>query len=118
MSDKGVEKPPEKDISFSVAQPSLSRDEEYGTPEGETSHAAHLGRGELEVIHIRESNALLRTLQAAEAWMDEKVGIETIGAERVPEDRRRPPRIANVSFNFPPPPFQPSMKLRKVFSSV
>lgn len=98
MSEKGVEKEPEKDVSFSVAQPSPSRDEECGIAEGETPRATHLGKGELEVIQIRESNAVLRKLQAAEAWMDKKLGVETIGAERVPEDQRKPPRIVNVSF--------------------
>lgn len=92
MAEREVERELEKDVSVSVARPSRSRDEENG----ETLHTTRLGKGELEVVHIRESNAVLRKLQAAEAWMDKKLGVESIGAERVPEDQRKPPRVVNV----------------------
>jgi hypothetical protein len=55
-----------------------------------------LGRGELEVMEMRERISILRKLHAAEAWLDKKFGIETTGADRIPEDQRRPPSIFNV----------------------
>ncbi|KAF2670966.1 hypothetical protein BT63DRAFT_370758 [Microthyrium microscopicum] len=54
------------------------------------------GRGELEVIEMRERISILRKLNAAEAWLDKKFGIETTGADRIPEDERRPPSIINM----------------------
>ncbi|KAF2120269.1 putative NCS family nucleoside transporter [Lophiotrema nucula] len=59
---------------------------------------AILGRGELEVVELRERVPLLRKLKAAEAWLDKKFGIETTGADRIPEDQRRPPSILNMIF--------------------
>ncbi len=57
----------------------------------------HHGTGELEVIRIREGSSILRKLRAAESWMDKKWKIEGMGAERILENERRPPKIANVS---------------------
>ncbi|KAH8801470.1 nucleoside transporter [Xylogone sp. PMI_703] len=58
----------------------------------------YFGHGELEVIKIREGNSVLRKLRAAEMWMDRKLKIESMGAERIPEDERRPPQILNMMF--------------------
>lgn len=71
------------------------RDEESGPPP-----AADYGRGELQVIKIRESNSILRKLKAAEEWMDKKFGVETTGADRIPENQRHPPSILNVCMLF------------------
>ncbi|OQV02853.1 hypothetical protein CLAIMM_07978 [Cladophialophora immunda] len=56
----------------------------------------HLGHGELEVIKIRDGNPVLRKLREAELWLDHKLKIEGMGAERIPESQRRPPHVANM----------------------
>jgi hypothetical protein len=56
----------------------------------------NLGHGELQVVRIREGNSMLRKLREAEMWMDRKWKIEGMGAERIPENERRPPRMVNV----------------------
>lgn len=61
-----------------------------------------LGQGELQVIRIREGSSVLRKLRDAEMWMDRKWKIEGMGAERIPEDKRQPPRLVNVSHSSVP----------------
>lgn len=75
----------------------LSADVSPSPPQPDFPTDAHLGRGEIEVIRIRQGNAVLRKLKAAEEWMDRKLGVESTGAERVREDQRRPPHILNVT---------------------
>lgn len=53
--------------------------------------------GEIRVANIRRSNGLLRRLRNLETWMDRKMNFEAMGVERVPQDKRRPPQILNVS---------------------
>jgi hypothetical protein len=71
-------------------------DEEKNSIEEGVVEKTTLGRGELEVVQMRERISILRKLNAAEAWLDKKFGIETTGADRIPEDQRRPPSIFNV----------------------
>lgn len=73
------------------------QDEEQGSLHVGEYMSPSLGHGELEVIAMRERIPILRKLRAAEAWLDKKLGIETTGADRVPEGERRPPSIFNVS---------------------
>lgn len=90
----------EKEISSTGERPLRPQDEEQGSLEDNDFYAVPRGKGELEVVHIRESTTLLRKLRAAEAWLDKKLGVEKIGAERIPEDQRHPPKVINVSFNL------------------
>lgn len=86
----------ENHIVLTKSELELPQDEEKASiKEGEV-HGMALGRGELEVIEMRERISILRTLKAGEAWLDKKFGIETTGADRIPEDQRRPPSIFNV----------------------
>ena len=56
--------------------------------------------GEGEVMKIRQGNSVLRSLRKAETWMDRKMKLEAMGVERIPEDKREPPSILNVSAPF------------------
>ena len=86
----------EKNIDVTKTETEPHHDEEQGSLHvGECVGPAR-GRGELEVIAIRERIPILRKLRAIEAWLDNKFGVETIGADRIPEDQRRPPSIFNV----------------------
>jgi hypothetical protein len=52
--------------------------------------------GEKRIRHIQEGHGLLRSLRNFETWVDGKLGVEGMGVERVPEDKRRRPQILNV----------------------
>jgi hypothetical protein len=73
-------------------------DKETASLQASEEVGAVLGRGELQVIAMRERVPILRKLRTMEAWLDKKLGIETTGADRVPEDQRRPPSIFNVCY--------------------
>ncbi len=87
----------EKKTPSTEEQPGRLRDEERGSIEQDQFYATQRGKGELDVVRIRERTSVLRKLRAAEAWLDAKLGVEKVGAERIPEDQRRPPSIVNVS---------------------
>ncbi|KIW14564.1 hypothetical protein PV08_07348 [Exophiala spinifera] len=63
-------------------------------------HEQGLGKGELQVIRIRDGSSLLRKLRQAEVWMDRKLRIEGMGAERIPENERKPPRMMLFWFSM------------------
>jgi hypothetical protein len=83
------------DLTDVEVKPHQGQDEESGY-----APTHEYGRGELEVIEIRNRNSILRKLKAAEEWLDEKIGVETTGADRIPEDQRQPPSILYVSLLF------------------
>jgi NCS1 nucleoside transporter family len=45
---------------------------------------------------IQNSFAPLRWLSYGEIWLDEKMGIETQGIDRIPEDKKQPPALSNT----------------------
>lgn len=45
---------------------------------------------------IRNSVAILRSLRHLEEWLDGKVGFETQGIDRIPEEDKKAPSIANA----------------------
>ncbi|KAE8349441.1 permease for cytosine/purines, uracil, thiamine, allantoin-domain-containing protein [Aspergillus coremiiformis] len=54
--------------------------------------------GEKHMRKIQEGNSLLRSLRNFETWIDRRLGVEAMGVERVPEEKRRPPQILNMMF--------------------
>lgn len=48
--------------------------------------------------NLQNSLAPLRWLSKGELWLDEKMGIETQGIDRIPEDQKRPPQLINTFF--------------------
>jgi hypothetical protein len=86
----------EKNMATSKTETGPRQDEEQGSLHIGEYVGAGRGAGELEVIAMRERIPILRKLRAAEAWLDKKFGIETTGADRIPEEQRRPPSIFNV----------------------
>lgn len=57
--------------------------------------------GEDKVGAIRQNNVVLRFLANLERRIDGNASFEAMGVERVPEDKRRPPQILNVSTQSP-----------------
>ena len=47
---------------------------------------------------IQNGFAPLRILRQSEEWLDAKLGIETQGIDRIPEEAKRPPSIINTFF--------------------
>ncbi len=47
---------------------------------------------------IQNAIAPLRVLRQGEEWLDAKLGIETQGIDRIPEEAKRPPSIINTFF--------------------
>ena len=48
--------------------------------------------------HLQNAIAPLRYLSKGEEWLDRKMGIETQGIDRIPEEEKRPPSILNTFF--------------------
>lgn len=46
--------------------------------------------------HIQTAVAPLRFLSRGEIWLDKKMGIETQGIDRIPEEAKRPPHLINT----------------------
>lgn len=46
--------------------------------------------------HIQNAIAPLRFLSRGEVWLDKKMGIETQGIDRIPEEEKRPPHLINT----------------------
>jgi cytosine/uracil/thiamine/allantoin permease len=76
---------------------SLDQKDVEGARVEEKDHLPQVTLAEIETTHRHQSkNPILRTLQRAEAWIDSKVGIETQGIDRIPEDKKRPPSTWNM----------------------
>lgn len=58
----------------------------------------HTTDEDVEVIHARElkHRGFLGTLTKGEEWLDNKMGIETQGIDRIHEEDKRPPSLWNV----------------------
>jgi len=48
--------------------------------------------------YIRQAFAPFRYMNKGEMWLEKKLGIETQGIDRIPENKKRPPSILNVFF--------------------
>lgn len=108
----------EKSIAATVTASGRLQDEEQGSVHVcEYLGPAH-GLGELEVMAMRERIPILRKLRAIEAWLDKKFGIETTGADRIPENKRQPPSIFNVCLSFERPENTLTAKMMFFWSSM
>ncbi|RMD41677.1 hypothetical protein DV735_g3450, partial [Chaetothyriales sp. CBS 134920] len=50
------------------------------------------------VRHLQTVSAPLRWMSRGEQWLDEKMGIETQGIDRIPEEAKQPPPLLNTFF--------------------
>ena len=93
MSDPSSEAVKEKDIEAGMDSKHMDMESSYidarhGSIDDEVAHARAIQTG----------IAPLRFLRRGEEWLDEKVGVETRGIDRIPEDEKRPPSILNSFF--------------------
>jgi hypothetical protein len=75
----------EKDLEAGHSSPTAAPVEE-GTAE------------EILARKLQQEKGFLRSLRRGEEWLDEKMGIETQGIDRIKEEEKRPPSIINVFF--------------------
>lgn len=53
---------------------------------------------EIKAKQLQKKTGFLRTLRRGEEWLDAKLGVETQGIDRIPEEERHPPSIWNILF--------------------
>jgi Permease for cytosine/purines, uracil, thiamine, allantoin len=83
---------------------SYEKDVEAGVKEKTTfdgqdglRHGSVVPEGEVIAARkIQHSFAPFRLLNKGEAWLDEKMGVETQGIDRIPEEEKQPPSIWNI----------------------
>ena len=79
--------------------------QDLGVKGADVERTTSTAEGNVEEIkrarEIQSSNVVLRKLKQGEAWMDEKMGVETQGIDRVLEENKDPPSILNVIKSFP-----------------
>ena len=81
-------------ISEKVMKP---QDEENGVDVSTAEiYSVPRGHEELEIDDLRHRIPVLKQLNQFEAWMDNKFGVETTGADRILENERQPPNLLNV----------------------
>ncbi|KAF2099874.1 hypothetical protein NA57DRAFT_65737 [Rhizodiscina lignyota] len=45
---------------------------------------------------LQQSKNVLRMMRRGEEWLDEKMGVETRGIDRIPEEEKKPPSMLNI----------------------
>ncbi|KAI9050785.1 hypothetical protein LZ554_004904 [Drepanopeziza brunnea f. sp. 'monogermtubi'] len=83
-----------------VESGSGSSDKEFkdGSAFPDAHHVGAESADEIKAREIRESQGFFRTLRRGEEWLDEKMGIETQGIDRIREEDKRPPSLINMVF--------------------
>jgi NCS1 nucleoside transporter family len=84
---------PSKEVGDVEKQPNLSETEPE-VRQGSVTPAQEIAR----VAHLQNRFAPLRWLNKGELWLDAKMGIETQGIDRIPEEEKRPPSTLNIFF--------------------
>lgn len=64
---------------------------------------ADFAAGSMDLVtpraHILQSRfGPLRKMREGEEWLDKKLGIETQGIDRIPEEQKKPPSVLNIFF--------------------
>jgi hypothetical protein len=74
------------------------KSEKHDLEAGSSPEEVELAVGEIERPRtLQNSNAVLRALHQSEVWLDTKLGVETQGIDRIPEEEKQPPSLINVS---------------------
>ena len=67
--------------------------------EDDQTDFGHGSYQEVKRAHDLQNNiAVFRSLRRGEEWLDAKMGVELQGVDRIPEEKKEPPSIWNVSF--------------------
>ncbi|KAL9619705.1 MAG: hypothetical protein Q9160_005725 [Pyrenula sp. 1 TL-2023] len=86
----------ESPLSFSLDE-KIVKDVEMGNKGVDVGEMETNGIDEIATTRrIQQHTGALRYLRRGEEWLDEKMGIELQGIDRIPEVEKRPPSIINV----------------------
>ena len=90
--------PYEKDPE-SAKVPDINEDGTSSPYKEEVRHGSVTNPAEIvRARHIQNAWAPFRYMSLGEQWLDAKMGIETQGIDRIPEEEKRPPSLINVFF--------------------
>ena len=85
----------EKDIEAGVSDINASGE---SSPPNPYENGEYFTVEEIRARKLQQEKGFLRSLRRGEEWLDEKMGIETQGIDRIKEEDKRPPSIWNVFF--------------------
>ena len=104
MADKALSQSPEisdtkardseQDLETGIAPPDYNAATDPIVKQGSVTPVYEIAKAR----HYQNAIAPLRFLSRGEDWLDKKMGIETQGIDRIPEDQKRPPSIWNTFF--------------------
>ena len=88
---------PEKEVDLEASKPK-ELDGNVKSSFSSTGHEHAQGSAD-EVARARELQRtlnVLRQMRRGEEWLDDKLGVETRGIDRIPEEEKRPPSLFNI----------------------
>lgn len=88
----------EKDLEAGVPEKVIIDEEDDAAANGVASDVDSGAAEEILARKLQQQMGFLRRLRRGEEWLDEKMGIETQGIDRIKEQDKRPPSIINVFF--------------------
>jgi hypothetical protein len=84
----------EEDLETGKTPPEYTTAEDPAIQHGSVTPVYEIARAR----HLQNAIAPLRFLGKGEEWLDQKMGIETQGIDRILEDKKMPPSIFNTFF--------------------
>jgi hypothetical protein len=88
----------EKDLEAGVIREKVPDGDDTAAANGVASDADSGAAEEILARKLQQEMGFLRHLRRGEEWLDEKMGIETQGIDRIKEQDKKPPSIINVFF--------------------
>jgi hypothetical protein len=92
--------PPQRVIATTTMADMEKDLEKHTAPESPPLYATTTTEvGSIEAVKARDlqnKNVVFRKLRQGEEWLDQKMGIESTGIDRIPDEDKEPPSIWNV----------------------
>ncbi|POS84165.1 hypothetical protein EPUL_004194, partial [Erysiphe pulchra] len=89
-----------EDIELAVFKTNIPKTTSPSSPADSSDNVDPMSKIKNEKTHDKQhtahSNGLLGKLQRMESWLDNKMGIETQGIDRIPEEDKVPPSVINM----------------------
>lgn len=73
----------------------IKRDTKGPSPELKSFDIERGEAEELKATRLQNEKSFLRKMRKGEEWLDAKLGIETRGIDRIPEEEKQPPQLIN-----------------------
>lgn len=89
-----------EDIELTICETKIANPTSSSTLAGSSDNVDSISKAKNKKIqdkqHMADSNGLLGRLQRMESWLDQKMGIETQGIDRILEEDKVPPSVINM----------------------